>query len=227
MPLTLLAGLVTVLVSLSAARPVHGEIFSYIDERGRRVYINTEESSSAVRAKSSAAMAHMIRRRRALLPDIDQHIAGVAARHRVDPKLVHAIIEVESSWDAWAVSHKGAVGLMQLLPETGRRFGVRDLLDPKQNISAGVSYLRFLLNRFNNNLQLTLAAYNAGENVVAERGSVPPYPETRHYVGRVSTAYAHGGSQRSFTSGATPSRAVIGRIYQELDSYGRVVFTNF
>jgi soluble lytic murein transglycosylase-like protein len=114
--------------------------------------------------------------------------AGRAAD--VDPALIHAVIRAESGYNASARSSKGAVGLMQLMPETARRYGVTDRLDPAQNIGGGTRYLRDLLRLFNNDLRLALAAYNAGEGAVAKYGNrIPPYPETVAYVPRVMTYY--------------------------------------
>lgn len=110
-------------------------------------------------------------------------VAAAADKHRVDPKLVHAVIQAESAYNAKAVSSAGAVGLMQLMPGTARRFGVSDRTDPYQNIDGGTRYLRHLLDMFGSRLDLTLAAYNAGENaVIRYNHQIPPYAETRHYV---------------------------------------------
>jgi soluble lytic murein transglycosylase-like protein len=114
-----------------------------------------------------------------------------AARvHAIDPALLNAIIAVESDNSRVAVSPKGAIGLMQVLPHTGRRFGANDLFNPAQNIEAGARYIRVLAAMFNNDLALVLAAYNAGENAVARFGNrIPPYPETKQYVARVIERY--------------------------------------
>lgn len=113
-------------------------------------------------------------------------VAAAAERHGIDPKLVHAVIRAESGYHPRAQSPAGACGLMQLMPATARRFGVRDIWDPAQNIDGGVAYLRFLLNRFDHELRLVLAAYNAGEGAVEKHGNrVPPYRETQTYVRRV------------------------------------------
>ena len=122
----------------------------------------------------------------------------------VDPALLHAIVKVESGYNPRAVSPKGAVGLMQLMPETARRYGVRDSRDPAHNAAAGTAYLRDLLIRFDHDLPLALAAYNAGENAVLRHGQrIPPYRETREYVPRVLSLYeanrreaARGGPYR-------------------------------
>lgn len=116
-------------------------------------------------------------------------IDTTAKRFRLDPRLVHAVVRAESAYDPDAVSKAGAVGLMQLMPGTARRYGVLDRRDPKQNLTAGVRYLRDLLLQFRN-VKLALAAYNAGENAVVRHGNrVPPFRETREYVRRVIAFY--------------------------------------
>ena len=113
-------------------------------------------------------------------------IAAAAARQGVDANLVHAVIRAESAYQPTAKSRAGACGLMQLMPATARRFGVRDIWDPAQNIRGGVAYLRFLSDHFAGDIPLVLAAYNAGEGAVAKYGNrIPPYRETRNYVKRV------------------------------------------
>ena len=113
-----------------------------------------------------------------------------AREHSLDQALLRAMIAVESGFDPYAVSPKGAVGLMQLMPETARRYGVRNLYDPAENIQGGAKYLRDLMRKFNNDLSLTLAAYNAGEDAIVQYGHrIPPYRETLQYVPRVLTLY--------------------------------------
>ena len=117
-------------------------------------------------------------------------IARAARAHRLPPALLHAVITAESAYDAEAVSSAGAVGLMQLMPGTAERYGVSNRRDPRANVSGGTRYLRDLLNMFDNNLVLALAAYNAGENAVIRNGhEVPPYIETQTYVRRVLKYY--------------------------------------
>lgn len=111
-----------------------------------------------------------------------QLIRDQAQRHRIDPLLVKAVILTESANRRWATSPKGALGLMQLMPDTARRFGVTDPYDPAQNIAGGARYLRWLLDNFNGNVTLALAGYNAGEGKVARYGGIPPYRETQNYV---------------------------------------------
>lgn len=117
-------------------------------------------------------------------------VEKVAREHSLDRALLQAMIAAESGFDPHAVSHKGAVGLMQLMPETARRYGVRNLYDPAENIQGGAKYLRDLMRKFNNDLSLTLAAYNAGEDAIIQYGHrIPPYRETLQYVPRVLTLY--------------------------------------
>jgi len=115
---------------------------------------------------------------------LDALIQRYAGRYRVDPALVKAVIHAESGFRTRARSHRGARGLMQVMPRTGRAYGIRNLDDPEGNLRAGIRHLRYLLDR-HKNPRLALAAYNAGSSVVTRYGDVPPYPETRRYVARV------------------------------------------
>jgi soluble lytic murein transglycosylase-like protein len=119
----------------------------------------------------------------------DPIINRYADRFGVDPVLVRAVIQVESSFDPRCVSHRGARGLMQLMPETAERYGVKSIFDPEQNISGGVHYLADLLQMFPHDLPRALAAYNAGENAVLRYAGIPPYDETMTYVKRALTVY--------------------------------------
>jgi soluble lytic murein transglycosylase-like protein len=135
-------------------------------------------------------------------------------RHGVDPKLVHSIIAAESDYDAGAVSHRGAVGLMQLMPETATNYGVRNAFDPEENIEAGVRYLKDLSRTYENDLDRILAAYNAGPEALKKYSGIPPFPETVRYIRKVKAMYAGlGGRIRT-------------RIFRFRDEQGRVVLTN-
>ena len=152
---------------------------------------------------------------------VEKIVREAAERHHVDPALVRAVIETESNWNAGAVSRKGAVGLMQLIPTTAHRFGVDDLWSPQQNVDAGVRYLKTLLERYNGNLDLALAAYNAGEGAVDKAHGVPSYRETKNYVQKVQDAYYRPGSGRA-DGLFTHSRG----IRKTTDGNGRIIFTN-
>jgi hypothetical protein len=124
--------------------------------------------------------------------EFDPHIVAAANLYNVAADLIKAVISVESEFDQWAVSSKGAQGLMQLMPFTARRFGVIDAFDARQNIFGGVQYLRFLLDLFQGDVSLALAGYNAGENAVARYRGIPPYRETRNYVQKIQNLLGGG-----------------------------------
>jgi soluble lytic murein transglycosylase-like protein len=132
-----------------------------------------------------------------LFPHLQDVIVPAASKYGVDPNLVAAIIWAESSGDPKAVSRKGAQGLMQLMPETAKGLGVERILDPQENVEGGTRYFRQMLDAHEGDVSLALAAYNAGPEAVKRYGGVPPYKETREYVGRVMRVYerAQGGSE--------------------------------
>ena len=157
---------------------------SHPSDASYRLLIRDETAPTASRAEATHSTQQ---KRRAQL---DPLIERVAARQSVEPALVRAVIEVESRFQPQALSPKGALGAMQLMPQTARRYGVADRRDPLQNIEGGVAYLKDLLERFQGNIALALAAYNAGEQAVDRHGRViPRYRETMLYVPQVLEAY--------------------------------------
>ncbi len=112
-------------------------------------------------------------------------VRKLAPEYQLNPNLVLAVVEMESNFNPAAHSHKNAQGLMQLIPATAERFGVQNVWDPEQNLRGGMSYLRWLMGHFEGDLELVLAAYNAGEGAVARHGGIPPYAETQRYVKRI------------------------------------------
>jgi soluble lytic murein transglycosylase-like protein len=116
---------------------------------------------------------------------LDLAVDQIAAEHSLPPQLIHSVIRVESNYNPFAVSNKGAQGLMQLIPSTAKRFGVSDVFNPVQNIQGGAKYLRYLLDLYHGDYRLALAAYNAGEGAVQKFGGVPPYRETQNYINQV------------------------------------------
>lgn len=160
---------------------------------------------------------------------MDALIQSAAERHEVDPQLVRAIIKVESNFNPYAISHKGAMGLMQLIPKTARQLGVNDAFDPEQNIDGGVRHLKYLLEQYRGNLPLSLAAYDAGEGAVERYNGIPPYQETRQYVRRIASLYRGGLISTPFgplfhKSGVQqPDRW---GIMKRVDEKGRVHFSN-
>ncbi len=168
--------------------------------------------------------------------DIQTLVHRISKTHGVDPQLVAAVMRVESNYDHLARSPKGALGLMQLIPATGRRFGVRDFFDPEQNIEGGVKYLRFLSDMFGpSRIDLITAAYNAGENRVARLGNrVPSIPETRDYVHKISKIYkpstapalaSASDTAKPVVETAAPEPAET-KIYRSVDARGVIHFSN-
>jgi soluble lytic murein transglycosylase-like protein len=202
------------------------QIVVLVDDQGRKIYVNTGKTASRVdwmtrsfRPDPSAASA--------IAPaDIDKLVEQSASRFQVDPDLVKAVIRVESGFDAKAVSSKGAMGLMQLIPATAQRFGVANPFDPKQNIEGGVNYLKHLLDLFGGDLNLSLAAYNAGEHTVQRSGGIPAIPETQNYVRRVTSIYQTGDAPTPASSKTTTKEPPKAPITRYVDEYGVVHFTN-
>jgi hypothetical protein len=134
--------------------------------------------------------------------EIDEAIEAAATRHNVDPNLVRALVKVESNFNPNAVSRKGAMGLMQLMPQTARQLKLTNPFNPEQNIDAGVRHLKDLLDSYNGDVRLSLAAYNAGRGAVARNSGIPHYAETRNYVKRITELYG-GSLGGSYFSGAS------------------------
>jgi len=165
--------------SMRAARSAAAEVSQYFGH----------ESVQSANAKIVAANA---RGHQASQDEIDSSIVMAAARHNVDPNLVRAVVKVESNFNSNAISRKGAMGLMQLMPSTARSLKVNNPFDPDQNVDAGVRHLKQLLENYGGNVDLTLAAYNAGAGAVARSAGVPHFAETQNYVRRITNLY-YGG----------------------------------
>jgi soluble lytic murein transglycosylase-like protein len=159
-----------------------------------------------------------------------QEIMEAAKRYGVPPRLVAAIIRTESDFNPQAVSIKGARGLMQLMPATARALGVADSFDPRANIDGGVRHLRGLLDRLGNDLALVLAAYNAGEQAVAQHRGVPPYPETQHYVARVLRLFGAPAPSAPAAAASAPPEAEVATaaqaVYRTAATDGTLVYSN-
>lgn len=206
------------------AMPARAQLASYLDESGKIVYTNDDSPArpSGVNAKSALTSRPAWLGQAAPPERLDQIVHEVAERHRVDPALVKAVISTESGWNPAAISRKGAMGLMQLIPGTAQRYGAGNPFDPAQNIEAGTTYLRSLLDRYNGDLNKSLAAYNAGERAVDHSGGVPRIFETQRYVQKVTDAYFRPGSGRNPTLWEPPKNPM----RKEVEPDGRVIFTN-
>jgi soluble lytic murein transglycosylase len=189
----------------------HADIYQYTDEDGvvhftnvnvakgkkyRRVPSDSERTPSYARLASRpvpAPTASVVSS--ANIPSAYlERINTACDRHGVDPALVHALVKVESDFNPLALSRKGAMGLMQLMPQTAVEMNVRNSFNPDENIDGGVKYLRYLLDRYEGNLSLALAAYNSGETAVKRWGTIPPFKETQSYVSRIMKLY-HGSGK--------------------------------
>lgn len=192
---------ILVLTVLILPAAVQAEIYVYVDKNGVSHYTNVPTSSRYKpirlgRLNTPGAHSATGRRKtgytgtaRVNPARYDQHIRQAALSHRIDPLLIKAIIHTESNFDQYAVSNSGAQGLMQLMPDTARLMRVVNPFDPAENIYGGTRYFRRLLNSYEGDLALSLAAYNAGPNRVAKNGPLPRIRETREYVSRVIQRY--------------------------------------
>jgi hypothetical protein len=233
----LLAGLIPIMLALSGS--VHADIYAFVDSKGVRHLSNIPNDpryklvmrtpayrKEGVRPTSSYAPLNLygsgnVRSGNATLTRLSRtaesnrqrfaaDIQRIAAQHRLDPALMHAVIHAESAYNPQAVSPKGATGLMQLMPATAARFGVSNSYDPVANMQGGARYLRWLLDRFQDT-RLAVAAYNAGEGAVQRYGNqVPPFRETQTYVVRVLSLYQQNRAGGLYHTGATGSLAMSG-----------------
>ena len=156
--------------------------------------------------------------------DIDAAIDEAAARHNVDPSLVRSVVKVESNFNPNAVSRKGAMGLMQLMPATARSLKVSNPFDPQQNVDAGVRHLRRLLDSYGGNVRLSLAAYNAGSG--ARSAGVPHFRETQNYVRRITNLYNGGSEPGSYTIGSSTASETHEPVHVQRDARGVLYISN-
>ncbi len=212
-------------LTLLIAGPLQADqIVSVTDEHGHQVYINTGESTTRLDWVARSFRSAGRGAPPPPSPEINRLVEQTADRHKVDPQLVHAIIRAESEYNPNAISRKGAMGLMQLIPATAQRFGVDNPFDPRQNIEGGVNYLKYLLELFRGDLTLSLAAYNAGEHSVLRSGRIPAFAETRDYIRKVTRFYGSGSSLTpSQNNGKEPEKSPITRY---VDAQGVVHFSN-
>src|SRR5438094_5337419 len=173
----------------------------------RSAYVRAARSAAA-EVSESEKFSSFVRGKPFTQQEIDAAIDEAAVRHNVDSSLVRALIKVESNFNPNAVSRKGAMGLMQLMPQTARQLNVTNPFDPEQNVDAGVSHLKHLMERYGGDVKLTLAAYNAGAGAVSRSGGIPRFAETRNYVNRISGLY-FGGSDPGYRILGVPVRAPV------------------
>ena len=202
-----------------------------IEERDGVLYVRNVEPPQPVVAKPSSPPNEAVAARTA--GPYRDLIRAAATRHALAPELIESVILVESNFEARAVSRKGARGLMQLMPATAARLGVRNVFDARQNIEGGARHLRNLVDLYNGNLTLALAAYNAGADAVARHGGIPPYAETRAYVARVLKLLQRTGlpvsaeaAEAQATLRAEPAALEARTLYCYEAADGRAVYSN-
>jgi soluble lytic murein transglycosylase-like protein len=190
-------------VFLASVELALADLYGYVDEQGRAHFSTVplgdryqlfkrtiKDTKQSTQSEPVTANVDVPKIPGKIIKRYKKEVAKAAKKYALDPALIHAVISAESQYDAQAISERGAVGLMQLMPDTAERYKVANALDPQQNIGGGSRYLRDLLRLFNGDLELAIAAYNAGENAVLRHGrKIPPYPQTVRYVPKVLTYY--------------------------------------
>lgn len=200
---------------LVAATAAFADVKLVVRSDGSKVIINDRRNSPGETLSQSTLL--WLSRQRDRRSEYDPIIERYSSRYGVDPVLIRAVILVESNFEPGTISHKGARGLMQLMPGTAKRFKVGQIHDPEQNIRGGVAYLAFLLDLFPNDLPRVLASYNAGENAVVRHRGIPPYRETRQYVQKALTVY-YGRPWGSGTIEVRPRRESPGTLQGGFDT---------
>jgi len=222
--------LLSIALTLILTGQASADIYRTVSDEGVVTFTNTPSDRRAEvvvkEAKQPKAQAKAKNVSTAAKQEFHSLAEAKARKHDVDPKLVKAVIRAESNWNPWAVSPKGALGLMQLMPSTARDMGVVDPFSPEENIDGGVRYLRYLLDKFNGNLTLSLAAYNAGPGLVERSRTVPAIPETRTYVRRVIDDYSGMGGTVGAAEQGAKAKERDNRIVRVIMENGTILFTN-
>jgi hypothetical protein len=215
---------VVILFMLLIATTAAADVFKYTDENGVICYTDapfgkkTEKVLAQKNASSNSGITDVSR-------DYSPYVKKAAKKYEIEPELIHAVIRTESNGNHRAISKKGAMGLMQLMPSTASDMNVGNPFNPEENIDGGTRYLRFLLEKFNGNMTLALAAYNSGPGTVERYGNVPPISETRQYVDKVFSYY-NGKRHFSPSNSTGDYQKKPAPIYKVVLEDGTVLFTN-
>ncbi len=215
------------------ASPAFSDVYKYVDENGVVCYTDAPMGKKTVRVlkENHVAAKQPKETGKAVSSVTDEDYSGyvqqAAAKYEIEPDLIHAVIKTESNGNHRAVSRKGAMGLMQLMPSTAYDMNVANPFNPEENIEGGTKYLKQLLEKFNGDLTLALAAYNAGPKTVEKYGNVPPISETKQYVKKIISLFKGKGSYSySDSAGRTKAAPEPVRIYKVVLDDGTVLFTN-
>jgi len=215
---------------LFIASTASSDIFKYVDENGITCYTDAplgKKNQKIVSEKSKLEPAKKIKPEKKLVlnTDYSSYVQKSARKYAIEPELIHAVIRTESNGNYRAVSKKGAMGLMQLMPATASDMNVGNPFNPEENIEGGTRYLRYLIEKFNGNLTLAIAAYNSGPKTVEKYGNVPPISETRQYVNRVLALY-NGKKQYDVSGPVEDAQVSQAPMYKVVLEDGTILFTN-
>jgi len=209
------------------ATGVSADIYKYVDENGVVCYTDAPYGKTSQHVSRDKKARRTEQTAAVVFPrEYSQYIHNAASKYDLEPELIRAVIKTESNGNHRAVSRKGAVGLMQLMPSTANDMNVSNPFNPEENIEGGTRYLKYLLERFKGNMTLALAAYNSGPGTVEKYGNVPPIDETRQYVKRIYNLYNGKKSYVFSDVSDSPAREKTPPMYKILLEDGTVLFTN-
>ena len=215
---------------LFIASTASSDIFKYTDDNGVTCYTDAplgKKNQKVLAEESKLEPTEKIKPGKNLVlnTDYSSYVQKSARKYEIEPELIHAVIRTESNGNCRAVSKKGAMGLMQLMPSTASDMNVGNPFNPEENIDGGTRYLRYLIEKFNGNLTLAIAAYNSGPKTVEKYGNVPPISETRQYVNRVFTLY-NGKRQYAISGPVEDEQVRPAPMYKVVLEDGTILFTN-
>lgn len=210
--------------------PASSDVFKYIDENGVTCYTDApfgKKTEKVLSEKTKAAPVDNSKSAKNLVLNtgFNSYVQKSAQKYDIEPELIHAVIRTESNGNHRAISKKGAIGLMQLMPSTANDMNVGNPFSPEENIEGGTRYLKYLLEKFSGNLTLALAAYNSGPKTVEKYGNVPPISETRQYVNKVFSLY-NGKKNYALSPPSESYQEKPAPIYKVVLDDGTILFTN-